>query len=261
MTACKVCKNPIIRAQVDRMIFDGVSDERIAESLKSVGVKVAKTSVLRHRHNHPPTSNPADTVLPEGMAPENDTLDIRPEDIKVESDTPEIRPLGNDAVGLLDEIKSMVRSDRINLTEDRLVRELLLDKIVENHLAVTASALNQYLTGDGRYPLDMIKGLSLVMQLHEKTVSSATSVRGTKHAIIEREVSRLTNLVRDDARNRVYKGERVSKNIPVEYLQPKSDFGDEVIDFVFGDTRYNGESFNTRMKNAWIEGIETGVQP
>ena len=250
MNKCKCCDNPDIRAQVDRMIREGVSDDGISRALGSIGVEIGKTSVLRHRQNHPPD----DTGEPVELNP--DMAIPRPAHVEPAP------PMGDAAARLLTEVREQITRSDIDITTDRLVRETLLGRIMESQLAITATALDRYQEGEGRYPLDMIKGLSTVGTLFEKTVLHMAAVTETKTMLFEREIARLESLAQDDAKQRVLKGEKVAKKAPEEYLIPSE--WDSIFrvrkypSFRFGGTSLKGEVFNARIETAWSEGIAQG---
>lgn len=248
MNPCKVCSNPVIRSQVDRMISEGVSDEGISRGLASVGVEIGKTSILRHRQNHPPPEPVGDVELPPDMdIPRRPPIEPAP-------------PMGDAAARLLTEVREQVERSDIDITKDRLVRETLLGRILESQLAITATALDRYQQGDGRYPLDMVRGLSTVGTLFEKTVLHSTAVTETKAMLFDREISRLEAIARDDARDRVLRGEKVPRNAPDRYLMgiDWTSFNHDFELYRFGGKWMKGKEFNAKIEKAWSEGVAEG---
>jgi hypothetical protein len=232
------------------MIREGVSDDGISRALGSIGVEIGKTSILRHRQNHPPD----DAGEPVELNP--DMAIPRPAHVEPAP------PMGDAAARLLIEVREQVTRSDIDITTDRLVRETLLGRIMERQLATVVTALDRYLEGEGRYPLDMIRGLSTVGTLFEKTVLHTTAVTETKMMLFEREITRLESLARDDAKQRVLKGDKVSKKAPDEYVIPAewdSIYQKRKYDsFQFGGKYLRGELFNARIETAWSEGIAQG---
>ena len=248
VTRCKVCATETIRSQVDRMVFEGVSDDGISRALSSVGVEISKSAILRHRTNHPP-AGPLDGVElpPDMVVPRPNVVDVPP-------------PMGDGPARLFDEIRAKVAmgGSETDITRDRLVRETLLSRIFESQLAITVSALDRFQTGEGRYPLDMVRGLQAVSAMFEKTSLQTVATRQIQTDLFEREVERRENVVYQDAKNRVLAGERVPKEVPDEHLQRKADFGLGYESFFFGQTHMDGRVYNARMRQAWNDGIQDG---
>lgn len=248
VTRCKVCANETIRSQVDRMVSENVSDDGISRALASVGVEISKSAILRHRTNHVPTGPVDDVELPPDMViPRPNQVDVPP-------------PMGDGPAKLLEEIRAMVATagSEVDITRDRLVRETLLSRIYESQLAITASALDRFQTGEGRYPLDMVRGLQAVSGLFEKTSLQTVATRKTEQTLFEREVERRENIVYQDARNRILAGERVHKEVPLEYCQAWNPTYGEYMDFHFGDRSLKGKDFNESMQEAWEDGLRDG---
>jgi len=160
---------------------------------------------------------------------------------------------------LIQEIRAKVAKggSETDITRDRLVRETLLSRIFESQLAITVSALDRFQTGEGRYPLDMVRGLQAVSAMFEKTSLQTVATTPMQNDLFEREVERRENLVYQDAKNRVLAGERVPREVPDEHLQPKSDFGG-LSSFSFGRTHMEGWKYNNRMRRAWDDGVRDG---
>ncbi len=247
VTRCKVCATETIRSQVDRMVFEGVSDDGISRALSSVGVEISKSAILRHRTNHAP-AGPLDGVElpPDMVVPRPNVVDVPP-------------PMGDGPAKLLQEIRDKVAKggSETDITRDRLIRETLLSRIFESQLAITVSALDRFQTGEGRYPLDMVRGLQAVSAMFEKTSLQTVATRQIQTDLFEREVERRESVVYQDAKNRVLAGERVPKEVPDEHCQPKADFGGHT-SFFFGQGRMEGWMYNNRMRRAWEDGVRDG---
>ncbi len=237
MNKCKCC-DEVIRSQVDRMILDGVSDDRISRALASIGVDVTKTSVLRHRQNHytPPT-NP---------------VEYHPDiDIPAKASVELFQPIG-DAGDLLDDIRATVDSNAVDITRDRLVRETLLARILEKQLAITDKALARYQAGEGRYPLDMIRGLTSLEQIFEKTLLHEIAVKDTKRHLFNREIKRRENDAFEMAKQRVLSGSR-DFSLPEEILPATRNVE-------FGGFWMTSVEYNERIRIAWNHGIQIGLK-
>jgi len=164
--------------------------------------------------------------------------------------------LGDAPAQLLEEVRQTVANGgaEVDITLNRLVRETLLSRIYESQLAITASALDRFQTGEGRYPLDMVRGLQAVSLMFEKTALQTTANQASVNTLFEREIERRENLVYQDAYKRVLKGERLSENIPAHYCQVNDGYG--VKAFRFGNGSLNGHEYNQRMSRAWKLGID-----
>lgn len=246
MNPCKVCSNPTVRSQVDRMISEGISDEGVSKSLASIGVTISKSAILRHRQNHPPETPPDGVEYPPDMVVHRrESVEVPP-------------PMGDEPAQLLAEIRERIETDNVDITQDRLVRETLLGRILESQLAITATALDRYQKGEGRYPLDMVKGLSTVGTLFEKTVLHSTAVVETQDKLFDREIKRRETVAREEAKARVLRGEDVERVPYHHWMQSSWDVINNRLSaetFKFGGRRMAGTEFNARMEAAWRKGI------
>lgn len=241
---CKVCSNDEIRKQVDRLISEKVTDEGISKALASVGVTISDTSILRHRQNH--YQQPDEMVeLPEGMAiPRKATITAN-------------EPLGDAPARLLDEIRANIDNERPDLTKNRLVRESLLNRIMESQLAIVATALDRYQQGEGRYPLDMVKGLQTIGSLFEKTLVNTKAESATIDEMFERELQRLESVAFNEARELAEKGAsaKVLREALQKHLQPyESSYPPGYRTFRFGGKGLEGPKYNLRINDAWESG-------
>lgn len=239
MSRCKVCENETIRAQVDRMISEGVSDEGVSKSLASIGVSITKTSILRHRQNHM-TSAPV-----EGVELDPTMVVARPAKIEPAD------PLGTEAAELLDQVRAQVDGGNVDLARDRMVRESIMARIYESQLAITSTALTRFQNGEGRYPLDMVKGLATVGTLFEKTAIHLASLQETKERILENEIRRLEQVVFEDAKTRTLNNGKVPTALPLEHQETETWFR-------YADKTCPKNQFNNRMEMAWLDGIDAG---
>ncbi len=227
------------------MISEGLSDEGISRALASIGVDVGKSSILRHRTNHAPIDVSNVEIDPAMVVPCN-KVTVPP-------------PMGDEPNTLLEAVRTKVDSGISgDITRDRLVRETLLSSLYETQLAITLAALNRFKSGEGRYPLDMVKGLQAIATMFEKTSLQAISSNPSQTTLFDREIQRLETVVYQDAKERILRGERVFKEVPLEYLTPYEPETGKDKDFNFGNSWMSGRRFNTLMQNAWSEGIHDG---
>lgn len=70
--------------------------------------------------------------------------------------------MGNAPNELSTEIKQQVEQNINDYDKERLIRDTLLCRICEQQLAVTATTLNHYQEGMCKYPINMIRGLSIL---------------------------------------------------------------------------------------------------
>lgn len=250
-TRCKVCSNPTIRAQVARMVEEGLSDDAVSRALRSVGVDIGKSSILRHRQNH----SDADIDLDEVELPED--MDV-PRPVHVEQGP----AMGDDAARLLATVRDRVVNERGDILQDRMVRETLLQQILESQLAITATALDRYQKGDGRYPVDMVKATAATWALFEKTTLNTMVGNESKSFLFQSEIERLEEVVFNEARSLTRQGNPASKDPPAHYLKGKElDYmgKTKTKNFHFCGHVMDGDRFNDRMRKAWNEGIEEGL--
>ena len=250
--SCKVCTNETVRSQVDRMISEGVSDEGISRALASVGADIGKSSILRHRTNHyRDDADHSGVELPPDMEV--------PKPNRVEFGA----AIGDDATTLLEQTRDEVRNGGSpDFTSDRVVRERLLARIYESQLAITAASLDRFRTGDGRYPLDMVKGLQTVAGLFEKTDLHQASGPGSKETLFETEMVRREQLAYDEAKELAIAGAKGIAGASVEHLRPwkpptlYSNAGYEK--FSYADCVLSGDDYNRRIDDAWNRGVVDG---
>jgi hypothetical protein len=170
---CKVCKNADIRAQVDQMITDGVSDVKISQALASLGVDISCTSILRHRHAHYERSD--------SRIEYDDRIVLKNDDIKENRiDVELIDNLLNETDDY-DCIQSALKN--------RLSNELLLSRIVREQLALVYSAMIRFKNDGGRYPADLINSLQRLYTLYERSLlytrSESMSDESLQHSYLE----------------------------------------------------------------------------
>ena len=235
---CKVCSNPDIKNKVNLMISDGIPDEKIANELCGVGVEISKTGVVRHRINH--------YIAPENVV----TIDASTGDTLIKIEQP---PIGDDADKLLETIKNKIdNKEEMYIVKNRMVRETLLSEILESQLAITASALERYRKGVGKYPLDMVKGLSTVGILFEKTVMQTAAQKEISKELLERELVKIEKTLEHESKQRVLNGDIHNPTLPYEYRMNTY--------FHYGDVFINAEEYNQRMAIAWSKGFNSGKQ-
>lgn len=232
---CKVCSDANLRTQVNALLAEGISDENVSRAVASIGIAISKSAILRHRMNHAPADGVTPVEMPEGMQ-----LPPRLEPAS---------PLETEATALL--AKARLGKTEIDVARDQLTKETLLSQIFETQLAVTAVALDRYQKGEGRYPLDMVKGLSTIGALFEKT-NLMTSSRGfTAASLLEMEFERRESAAREEARRRTVAGENPSFYTSSHYLAADGSIQ-------FGTKFLLAGEVNDRVSNAWDEGIRIG---
>lgn len=232
---CKVCSDTNLRSQVNRLISEGISDENISRAVASIGISISKASILRHRMNHAPADGVTPVDLPDGMQ-------LPP---KLEPAS----PMESEATALLE--KARLGKSEIDVARDQLTKETLLSQIFETQLAVTAVALDRYQKGEGRYPLDMVKGLSTIGALFEKTNLMLSSRGFTGASLLEMEFERRETAAREEARRRTVAGETPSFYLSEHHLSFEGGVQ-------FGTKWLSSHEVNERVENAWNEGIRIG---
>ena len=231
---CKVCSDANLRAQVNALISEGISDENVSRAVASIGIAISKSAILRHRMNHAPVDGVPPVEMPDGMQ-----LPPRLEPAS---------PLETEATALL--AKARLGKSEIDVARDQLTKETLLSQIFETQLAVTAVALDRYQKGEGRYPLDMVKGLATIGSLFEKT-NLMTSSRGfTAASLLEMEFQRRESSAREEARRRTVAGENPTFGTSSLYMDGGSVH--------FGTKFLLASEVNDRVFHAWEDGIRIG---
>lgn len=225
---CKVCNDTVIRSQVDRMIDDGMSDDAISRAIVAAGVDVPPSLVMRHRIKH---YTPSESV-PKDIAPAGKGSD--------------------DAESILNTVRDDVESnDDIGIAKARLVRETLLQKILESQLAITAAALEKYRKGEGRYPNDIVRATATTWGLFEKTTLHTMAAGETRESVFESEVVRLERIAYETA----LAGDDDDEDPPSSMFTSVNDFGEHEY-FRFGGYVMTGTEFNERIRKAWCDGIK-----
>ena len=232
---CKVCSDANLKAQVNALIAEGISDENVSRAVASIGIAISKSAILRHRMNHAPADGVTPVEMPEGMQlpPRLDPAS----------------PLETEATALL--AKAGLGKTEIDVARDQLTKETLLSQIFETHLAVTAVALDRYQKGEGRYPLDMVKGLATIGALFEKTSMQVSSRGFTTSTLLEMEFERRETAAREEARRRAIAGENPSFYMSEHRLS--IDGGVH-----FGTKFLSATDVNERVETAWNDGIRIG---
>ena len=230
---CKVCADSKLRGQIDLLISEGMSDENVSRAAASIGILISKSGVLRHRMNHQPADDLAEIELPAGMKLP----------LKLEGST----PMQNEATALLEAVRKI--EGGVDVAKDQLTKETLLGQILETHLAITAVALDRYQKGEGRYPADMVKGLTAVGTLYEKTTLLLSSRGMTRAAIFEKEMQRREKDAREEARELALSGKTV------EFFETRHSVSEGVR---FGKEFVTPEDINERVETAWNQGVKQG---
>jgi len=210
------------------MIDDGMSDDAISRAIVAAGVDVPPSLVMRHRIKH---YTPSESV-PKDIAPAGKGSD--------------------DAESILNTVRDDFESnDDIGIAKARLVRETLLQKILESQLAITAAALEKYRKGEGRYPNDIVRATATTWGLFEKTTLHTMAAGETKESVFESEVVRLERIAYETA----LAGDDDDEDPPSSMFTSVNDFGEHEY-FRFGGYVMTGTEFNERIRKAWRDGIK-----
>ena len=234
---CKVCSDGTLRNQVDHLISDGLSDDAVSRALESIGIVISKSSILRHRQNHSPSAPPTGVELP---------ADMELPRAKLEASL----PMEAEANALMESLSKS--KDAVDVAKERLARETLLGRILETHLVITTVALERFKRGEGRYPTEMIKGLTAVGTLFEKTAYLTSSTAATRDVILQTEITRRVTLAHDDAKNRAETGQSTDREICASTHFVRYGF------FRFGESGISSENLNAIIEDAWEDGIAEG---
>lgn len=150
---CKVCAcDENQRNQVESRLRIGDSVNDIAADLRSFGIQISGTSVLRHKTNHMPE------FQREGSEP------LKP---KYSEDDVKGEPFTINVQETLDEIEEelLERDYQESATIERLKTQILLERICQNQLVIVEQLQRRYVAAQGAYPNDQIRGLKTILEM------------------------------------------------------------------------------------------------
>lgn len=154
---CKVCLSEK-RDYIEQLILQGNSNLTISATMKDMNEDISHASIGRHKTKHMPDY--ADTVKENAGEKGNRKYDR--EDSK--------NAFAINASGIYDEIRKLalhsVNYDE--LAKNNFMLQLMLNRIVNNQMAITIDLQEKYMSGDSKYPNEQIRGLQIVQEIMQK---------------------------------------------------------------------------------------------
>lgn len=177
---CKVCESDK-KDYIEQMILQGNSDTDISKTLKDMGVDISFTSIKRHKLNH----------MMEYI-----------ELIKENAGEKGNKKYGRDdsqnsftiTVDILKEVENSVINgiDYNKLADANLTTLFLLNRIVNNQLAIVVNLQEKYMKGESKYPNEQLRGLQIVQEImikfetnSLKNFSHYKKIYDSKYGILE----------------------------------------------------------------------------
>ena len=154
---CKVCLSEK-RDYIEQLILQGNSNLTISATMKDMNEDISHASIGRHKTKHMPDY--ADTVKENAGEKGNRKYDR--EDSK--------NAFAINASGIYDEIRKLalhsVNYDE--LAKNNFMLQLMLNRIVNNQMAITIDLQEKYMKGDSKYPNEQIRGLQIIQDMAQK---------------------------------------------------------------------------------------------
>lgn len=142
---CKSCKSDRT-AWINEQIAANRSDEWVSKALADLGIKIGRSSIMRHRH----------TCL--GMLPEKAAITRSKPRKTTDTDDLVPKPTQIDIAAILDEVKARAENDSHIVSV--MLRDIALDQ-----LAIVRHGQQKYAEGTGINPVDDIRGLQAIHTL------------------------------------------------------------------------------------------------
>ena len=151
MQKCKLCLCPK-KEEIENMIISGISYSDIADTLKAMGFSISPPSIRRHEINCM------------GLG-DNENRQANKKFSSKEAIIP-----NNTAINIYEIIeetrKELEENNMLNLISSNMeLSYLILLKISICQQATTLALMNKYISGNGKYPLDEIKGMKMIHDL------------------------------------------------------------------------------------------------
>ena len=154
---CKVCLSEK-RDYIEQLILQGNSNLTISATLKDMNEDISHASIGRHKTKHMPDY--ADTVKENSGEKGNRKYDR--EDSK--------NAFVINANAIYDAVKKETSKgmDYNQLADNNTMMQLMLNRIVNNQLAITIDLQEKYMKGETKYPNEQIRGLQIVQEIVQK---------------------------------------------------------------------------------------------
>ncbi len=151
---CKVC-NSEKREYIEQLILQGNSNLAVSLTLKDMNEDISHASINRHKTKH--MADYAETV--KDVAHEKGNRKYDREDSK--------NGFSIDATLIYEEVERQALHS-INydeLAKNNAMLQIMLNRIVNNQLAITIDLQEKYMQGDSKYPNEQIRGLQIVQDI------------------------------------------------------------------------------------------------
>ena len=182
---CKVCISEK-KEYIEQLILQGNSNLTISATLKDMSEDISHASINRHKTKH--MADYAEKI--KELSGEKGNRKYDREDSK--------NAFTINASGIYDEIKQQALHSISydELAETNMTVRLMLNRILNNQMAITIDLQEKYMKGDSKYPNEQIRGLQIIQDmtqkfeefarknfLHYRTLMHSTS--GIKQHIVE----------------------------------------------------------------------------
>ena len=151
---CKVCLSEK-REYIEQLILQGNSNLMVSTTLKDMGVDISHASINRHKNKHMPDNQ--DAIKENAHEKGNRKYDR--EDSK--------NSFAINANKIYEDMESLImRNVNYNeLAKNYSLMLLMLNRIVNNQLAITIDLQEKYMKGESKYPNEQIRGLQIVQEI------------------------------------------------------------------------------------------------
>ena len=153
-TECKVCKSEK-REYIEQLILQGNSNLAVSLTLKDMNEDISHASINRHKTKH--MADYAETI--KDIAHEKGNKKYDREDSK--------NGFSIDATLIYEEVERQALHS-INydeLAKNNAMLQIMLNRIVNNQLAITIDLQEKYMQGNSKYPNEQIRGLQIVQDI------------------------------------------------------------------------------------------------
>ncbi len=154
---CKVC-NSEKREYIEQLILQGNSNLTISATLKDMNEDISHASINRHKTKHMPDY--AEKIKEQSGEKGNRKYDR--EDSK------------NAFIINANDIYNEVKNQALHvisydeLAETNMTVRLMLNRILNNQLAITIDLQEKYMQGESKYPNEQIRGLQIMQDMTQK---------------------------------------------------------------------------------------------
>lgn len=154
---CKVC-NSEKRDYIEQLILQGHSNLAVSTTLKDMNEDISHASINRHKTKH--MTAHAKTIKENANEKGNRKYDR--EDSK--------NDFAINASVIYEEIKQqalhVISYD--DLAESNMMVRLMLNRVLNNQMAITIDLQEKYMKGESKYPNEQIRGLQIIQDMAQK---------------------------------------------------------------------------------------------